>query len=321
VLLIGICTVRAASHPTLLNVTGILLGTIWLVLALRSAWNETPDSMRSGGLTPGMELAMNRALAEKQSAQPDLPNRSAAPLEPPQAWQVNDSTQRPQPKTDSTKPGAPNSEAPKDDLPGKVKFGGREICQVVMNGLKDKRGIHIESLLTCLGALAGYACQACVRENNARAGVQPPESGLAVASGADGRKYFFGDPLNKPLAESRYSVWSLTAGAIQQLGKPLPDLEGIFKHVAATVGGAEFGIPRIPEGHRPGDLPLNFLKVIWPQILPIARKYCEEPDHLPIVFGLAVQHAILMSKGVIDPTLAGTIAMECAVPMSKVDLG
>ena len=48
-----------------------------------------------------------------------------------------------------------------------------------------------------------------------------------------------------------------------------------------------------------------------------------------MVFGLAIQNAILMAKDVIDPTLAGAYttlgvvlanAMECAVPMSKVDL-
>jgi hypothetical protein len=40
-----------------------------------------------------------------------------------------------------------------------------------------------------------------------------------------------------------------------------------------------------------------------------------------MVFAIAIQKAILMGKDVIDPTLAGTIVMECAVPMSKVDLG
>jgi hypothetical protein len=116
-------------------------------------------------------------------------------------------------------------------------------------------------------------------------------------------------------------VWSLTAGTVQQLGKPLPDLTDIFKHAAATVGGAQFGIPRLPEGHRAGDLPINYLKAGWPKLLPIAQRFCDEPTHLPIVFALAIQKAILMGKDVIDPTLAGTIVMECAVPMSKVDLG
>jgi hypothetical protein len=188
-------------------------------------------------------------------------------------------------------------------------------------GLKNDRGVHIESLLACLGALAGYACQACVRENHARTGATSPESGLTVASGADGRRYFFGDPLNRLLAEDRCSVWSFTAGAVQHLGKPLPDIEGIFEHVASTVGGAQFGIPRIPADHRPGDVPINYLKAVWPQLLPIAKRFADEPAHLPMIYGLAIQHAIFAARNIIDPTLAATIAMECAVPMSKVDLG
>ena len=203
----------------------------------------------------------------------------------------------------------------------KVKLGGREIFHRTTQGLKNQRGVHAESLFACLGALAGYACQASVRESNARSGATSPESGLTVATGADGRRYFFGDTLNLPLAESQYSVWSFTAGAIEHLGKPLPDIEGIFKHVAATVGSEQFGIPRIPDGHRPGDLPINYLKAVWPQLLPTAQRFCEEPVHLPMIYGLAIQHAIFAARNIIDPTLAGSIAMECAVPMSKVDLG
>jgi hypothetical protein len=302
--LIVVCTISAAWHPTGLNVTGIVVGTIWLVLSLRGLLHDAPDTLRSGGLTPGMELEMNRVLVHKKNsaqATSGLPERESTPLEPPSSWQTN-------------------AEPPRQDLK-KVSLGGREVFLRIMNGMKDQRGVHIESLLTCLGALAGYACQAAVREANVSAGAKSPESGLTVATGADGRKYFFGDPLNRPLAENRHSVWSLTAGAIQQLGKPLPNVEDIFKHVAGTVGGDQFGIPRLPDGHRAGDTPINFLKAVWPQILPIAQKFCDEPAHLPIVFGLAIQHAILMAKDVIDPTLAGTIAMESAVPMSKVDLG
>ena len=203
----------------------------------------------------------------------------------------------------------------------KLQIGGKEIFDRMVGGLKDERGVHIESLLALLGALAGYACQFSVREQNTKSGAKSPVSGLAIATGADGRKYYFGDALNKSLAEDRYSVWSLTAGTVEQLGKPLPDLTDIFKHVAATVGSAQFGIPRLPEGHGTGDLPINYLKAIWPKILPVAWRFCDEPAHLPMVFGLAIQNAILMAKDVIDPTLAGTIAMECAVPMSKVDLG
>ena len=302
-LLVG-TTWRSATHPSGWSVSGIILSVVWLVFALRRQFDDRDAAFRPDGLTSGMADAMHRAIAEKpMPARPTGDPAKSDVLE----WDPS--------RAVPARPDTPNA----DPLLN-VKLGGREIFHRTTQGLKNDRGVHIESLLACLGALAGYACQACVREHNARAGASP-ESGLTVASGADGRLYFFGDPLNRPLAEDRYSVWSVIAGAVQQLGKPLPDVEGIFKHVAATVGGAEFGIPRIPEGHRPGDLPINYLKAIWPQLLPIAQRFAAEPAHLPMIYSLAIQHAIFAARNVIDPTLAATIAMECAVPMSKVDLG
>jgi hypothetical protein len=304
-----VCLPQAASRPTFLSVTAVLIGTIAIVVALSRRPDATSQPTRPGGLTLAMELAMKRALAGKGAARPTgLVSRP-------------DTQPAPSPQANATPPiaerKAETAEVAQMPTSAKMEAGAREIYLRVANALKDERGVHVESLLTCLGALAGYACQACVRENNTRAGAKS-EAGLVVAGGADGRKYFFGDLLNKPLVESRSSVWSLVAGAIRQLGKPLPDLEGIFKHVASTVGGPQFGIPRIADGHRPRDLPHIYLRAIWPQILPIAQRFCDEPAHLPVLFGIAIHTLIL--RGTVDPTLAGTIAMESAVPMSKVDL-
>jgi hypothetical protein len=207
----------------------------------------------------------------------------------------------------------------KDPLAG-LKIGSKEINQRLISMLKDDRGVHVETLLTILGAVAGYACQFSVREEFVKPGTLPENKAFVIAEAKNGRRYFFGDALNKPLAEAKYSVWGLAAGAAQNLGKPVPDINDIFKHVSATVGGDQFGIQRLPDSHRPGDLPINYLKVFWPQILPLASQYCDHPYELPVLFGLAIQETIVMAKTVIDPSLAVTIAMESAVPMSKVDL-
>jgi len=305
-LLMVVCIVRAASHGGFLNVTGIFVGFIWLMVALKRESKNEPRLRRDDGLTPAMARAMKRALADQRQAASAPTDQSAMPPATDALTQAMDRAIAEQQKTDPLI---------------KVKIGGKEIFKRMVGALKDERGVHIESLLSSLGALAGYACQFSVRERNIKSGAKSPLSGLTVATGADGRKYYFGDALNKPLAEDRYSVWSLTAGTVQQLGKPLPDLTDIFKHATATVGSAQFGIPRMPKGHGTGDLPITYLKNIWPRILPVAQRFCDEPAHLPIVFALAIQDALHLAKDVIDPTLAGTIVMECAVPMSKVDLG
>ena len=304
VLLIVVCVIRAAGHATALNLAGILVGVIWLVLARKNGFESEPRG--DDGLTPAMARGLKRALADQRRGA-SAPNEKGAalPATDPMTQAMNRAI----------------AEKQKTDPLIKVKIGGKEIFHRIVSGLKDERGVHIESLLALLGALAGYACQFSVREQNVKSGAKSAPSGLTMVTGADGRKYYFGSALNKLLAEDRYSVWSLTAGTIEQLGKPLPDLTDIFKHATATVGSAQFGVPRLPEGHGTGSLPINYLNAFWPKVLPIAQRFCEEPAHLPMVFALAIQHAILMGKDVIDPTLAGTIAMECAVPMSKVDLG
>jgi hypothetical protein len=199
------------------------------------------------------------------------------------------------------------------------KLGGRALAQDLISGLKDERGVHIETLLCALGSLAGYSCQASVRERLKQGG-QPEEKEFVIANGKDGKKYFFGDALNKPLAEDQYSVWSLAAGVATHVGCEQPvNIGEIFEHVAATVGGPEFGIPRIPESHRPCDPPSNWVKYGWSKALATVQEYCESPSEWPPAFGMGIQEAMTQAKGVIDPCLALSIAMECAIPMSKVD--
>jgi hypothetical protein len=221
VLLIVCCIIRAAGQGGVLNVTGILVGVVWLVVALKRGLERALANQRQGvaasnekgELLPAAEpvtQAMERAIAEKQKTDPLI----------------------------------------------KVKIGGNEILQRVVGGLKDERGVHIESLLSVLGALAGYACQFSVREQNIKSGAKSPVSGLTIATGADGRNYYFGDALNKPLAEDRYSVWSLAAGTVKQLGKPLPDRTDIFKHASATVGRKPSSAFRVcPRGIAPVTCP------------------------------------------------------------------
>jgi hypothetical protein len=195
-----------------------------------------------------------------------------------------------------------------------AKLGAKEIVQWLLVVMKNEKGVHIESLLAVLGALAGYSCQASVRARQGRAA-------FIVADGADGKKYFFGDALNKPLAEDKYSVWGLAAGAAQKNGcESLPDLNAIFKHTAESVGGKAFGIPRLPANHQPGDAPVNYLKVLWPKTLTTLEEFCAGPSEWPILLGLSIQEAIFQAKSAIDPRLALEIVMECAIPMSKVDL-
>jgi hypothetical protein len=201
-----------------------------------------------------------------------------------------------------------------------AKLGAQEISHRLLTAMKNDKGVHIESLLCALGALAGYACQASLRAQAVQKGL-PETAAFTVVEAKNGDRYFFGDPLNKPLAEAQFSVWGLAAGAAQKAGcSALPDLKALFGRVAETVGSDSFGVPQLPEGHRPGDLPLNYLRILWPPLLPIVKRFCPAPQEWPVLFGLSIQDAIDKGKSVIAPDLALRIVMESAIPMSKIDL-
>jgi len=205
-----------------------------------------------------------------------------------------------------------------DPLVG-AKIGGKEVAQRLIDALKGERGVHVETLLACIGSLGGYACHMAIRDVLVKSGKVKEAEAFVVVGGADGRKYYFGDLVNRPLVEDPVSFWALVGGAAQHLdGDGLPDVKGIFQHVSSTVGGDEFGIPQVPEQHKPGDTPLNLVRVLWPALLPLVDSFCASPVERPYLFGISAQEVIEMGKDVIAPGVAARLIMECAVPMSKI---
>ncbi|RYG22507.1 MAG: hypothetical protein EON93_25060, partial [Burkholderiales bacterium] len=130
--------------------------------------------------------------------------------------------------------------------------------------LSDPQGrVHVETMLSALGALAGFGCQAAVREA-VKAGRINPKGALVEVTTNDGGTYYFGDQINQPLLEAQISVWKLIAGAAQHAGaKDLPDIIEIVRHVSATVGGGGFGVLRVDPKNQPHEAPIDALKKHW----------------------------------------------------------
>lgn len=213
-----------------------------------------------------------------------------------------------------------NEKRKEDPLIG-IKIGAKDILNTLINSMKDTKGVHIESLLCILGSLAGYSCQAYLRkELIERKGLKENQV-FTIIEAKNGCKYYFGELINKPLVENQLSVWSLAAGAIKILGiNDIIDIGDIFRHVTEMVGQDNYGIPRIPEGHRPGDIPFHYVKDLWPVFLLKVEYYCTNPNEWPVMFGLAIQEGIILGKDVLDPLLSLSIAMESAIPMAKADI-
>lgn len=201
-----------------------------------------------------------------------------------------------------------------------LKIGAEELVQRLLTGMKNERGVHIESLLGILGSLAGF----CVIDSILKQVVAPnrstQECGIIDVEFEDGSHCYLGDPINHMLAGTDLSLWALVAGMINHLGgQEYPDFAEITAHVAGTLGGLEFGHPRVPEQHKPTDLPINYVRDLWPVVLPMIEQRVPVLQERAILFGFAAQNAIQMGKDVIPPAMAGKLVMECAVPMSKLD--
>jgi hypothetical protein len=202
----------------------------------------------------------------------------------------------------------------------RMNAGAEYVVYRIWAALQGQKGIHAESLIICLGALAGYACQVSVRQNAALPGADLRKHALMAVDASDGTTHFHGDALNLPLIQSPLSVWALVSRTVEKLGEPLPDIDDIASHVTETLGTRAFGSPRVSAGHGPRRPAVVYLRQVWPQIFPIAQRFCRKPAEMPVLFGIALQRAIEATRDVLDPKLSASIAMECAVAMSKVAL-
>lgn len=152
---------------------------------------------------------------------------------------------------------------------------------LLMNALKTDRGVHVETLLTAVGALAGFAAQHAIRESIVRPGRLPLQGGKNPTEGAfvvaEGRIPRLPDNHRPQLTprEALNKLWPTTKQALQFRDPKLVGAEGELD-------------PRPAED--------------WPMII-----------------GIVAQRLIDKTKAALDPRLGMRIVFESAVPMSKVD--
>ncbi len=181
----------------------------------------------------------------------------------------------------------------------------------------------LESTLSAIGALAGFAAQQVIWSEFVRTGKLAISKAFVVVETKSGETFFFGDFLNAVLVSTETrepSVWQfVSSGATKAGALVLPDLEPIFAHVSATVGGELFGIPRLPAEHQPRERPRDALNRFWPQVKALLAARGVASALWPLEIAIAAQRLIVRIKDRIDPSFAATIVMEAAIPMSKVD--
>jgi hypothetical protein len=198
-----------------------------------------------------------------------------------------------------------------------------ELIEMLFAELGDSSGVDLQTALATLGALAGFSGQMTIRENLIKTGKIPEDKAFLVARTNSGETYYFGDLLNEILFSNKpgvVSVSGMIGGAAQQSGaKALPDITDIARHVAGTVGGDRFGIPRLPFHHMPRDPPIELLNRFWNPTRNFLVVNVHSPAQWPLVIALAARKVIVMAKDTLDPALAVQIVMETIIPLASVD--
>ena len=212
----------------------------------------------------------------------------------------------------------------------------KNLREGLMKALKNQRGIHTETLLTAVGALAGFAAQNAALERIASRDPAAPKLSIAIAQTKSGEKWIMGDAVNVflyPEAQSTLPLVAIIAGAATQAGVPanqLPNSQEMASHVAAVIGTAEFGKLRAPTEHQPQLPPLQLLRNLWPLTLEVLQRpphkgllrRAEKPlqeTHWPIVISIVGSQFIGMTKAVLNPRIGAALLLESAVIASKID--
>jgi hypothetical protein len=192
--------------------------------------------------------------------------------------------------------------------------------------------IHAETYISAVGAIAGYAAQRTLFAEN------PPVMGVNInrVGVASGKQYWFGDTLNymlvpKTEADVSRCVWSSAAGGAVGAGlqpPQMPKLDAMFKHVAATIGGADEGKSSVPVRHQAQLVARDLLKAVWPvAVLCFSGKFPDvnrEFGVVPVGWWSAIaarasSRPIQDVKNVLPPDIALTLLMESAIYCSKLD--
>jgi hypothetical protein len=133
----------------------------------------------------------------------------------------------------------------------------RSIATVLMaHQIKRMGQVHPETLLTEIGALAGFAVQMSIRKSVIERKQLDPDTILVEVATKNDEVYYFSDLLNWMLFENMdeppYSVWAYVSAVVpHEYRLLLPDMSEIVSHAARSIGTRLFGVPRLPREHMP----------------------------------------------------------------------
>ena len=179
-----------------------------------------------------------------------------------------------------------------------------KVIAMLKGTLRNEQGTDLTACLLYAAGLAGMACHEAVKASN---------GSFHVAAVKDGRKYYFGDYVNRYLLESRTSVFSF-CNAVTDV--TADTVRALAVSVVQRVGGEDLTIWNMP-----ADIVYQRIKACWDGIHEnMTARFCKAPSEWPVLYGIVMQNILMQSIRIGAPAEeAGRMAMECALVISRMD--
>ena len=197
---------------------------------------------------------------------------------------------------------------------------GRELHDNILEALRDQSEARIETAIGVMASLAGFCCLYPVYAKYERGEIFPEQSDFQIEVAPDGTRYFYGNMIDDRLFGGEDSVCEILFDKGKRLGiTAAPDISSVVAHSQSVMGTRDFGMVRVSQDHCPRDLPSNFVRYLMPSYIPLLRRYDPDPEKFRHSFAFAVCRLMEQNCETLSPDLALKIAIECAVPMSRLD--
>jgi hypothetical protein len=212
-------------------------------------------------------------------------------------------------------------EREKEEPLARAQVAGGILFDLFVRLLASDKGVRIEDLIAALASIGGHLCLAAAMDQLGRQGLSPKAAGMMVVADREDNLYYFGDAPNRLLIESETSLLGLALGAAQAHGAPvsLEMVHEAVKRTAASVGSADFGKAQVPETHQPSMSPFDWVRHGRLKLIEALDVYEVPLEMRPAAVGFALQRAISEGGQVLEPLVSARIAIDCAIPMAKVD--
>lgn len=198
-----------------------------------------------------------------------------------------------------------------DPLTG-VRAVSAMVTEWLLKLLADERGVRMEDALAALGSLMGFASVAgAVATGGAGAG-------LNLVKDANDDTWLFGDAINGNLFERPSSAMSIVGQAVERLGGQAPDLGPIVQRAVTLIGSDDYAKPELPDQHVASASFREWVERLWPEVQAQLVAWVPAP-FWPYPFAMSIEKIVEMGRGAIDPTIAGKIVAEYALPACHLD--